>query len=205
MDLLKPSLGQTNRVSPISVLWALRKEGTKQQKKNNSDSPVLLRGDSFSWYRDVLLVGYRDFWILFSVSRSSLTSNLQDVEAQKSTHGLIHGIRWSRGWIPECRSLISKKRSRHHRPWKPCYIMEACCCQTENVLCLVWGWVVAILGASCAVCVMRCVLCHCSEVPLYYPILSTCYPILILLMVTWLGAGRNVLYAHSQGCTLIAA
>ena len=32
--------------------------------------------------------GYRDFSIFFSASRF-LTSNLQDVEAQKSTHGLI--------------------------------------------------------------------------------------------------------------------
>ena len=51
---------------------------------------TLLVGVEMSFFR------YRDFWIIFSVSTSSLTTNLQDVEAQKSTHRLIPGRRRSR-------------------------------------------------------------------------------------------------------------
>ena len=45
-------------------------------------------GDSFSWYRDVLFGVSRFFDLLFGIE-IFLTSNLQDVEAQKSMHQLI--------------------------------------------------------------------------------------------------------------------
>ena len=51
---------------------------------------------------EMSFLGYRDFSIFFSVSRFS-TSNLQDVEARKSTHGLIPGRRRSRCWTTESR------------------------------------------------------------------------------------------------------
>ena len=47
------------------------------------------------------------------VSRSSLTSNLHDVEAQKSTHSFIPGRRRFRCWTTECRIPIPEKRSRN--------------------------------------------------------------------------------------------
>ena len=84
-----------------SLCWAYR-------------NPVILRvtllvGIEMSFF------GHRDFLIFFSVSRSSLTSNLQDVEAQKGTHRLIPGSRGYRCWTTECRISIPKKRSRHQK------------------------------------------------------------------------------------------
>ena len=60
--------------------------GPRIADKNFTDTRIflILVGIEMSF------LGYRDFLIFFSASRSSMTSNLQDVEAQKSTG-------WSKG------------------------------------------------------------------------------------------------------------
>ena len=70
---------------------------------------TLLVGIEMSFFR------YRDFSIFFSVSRSSLTSNFQDVEAQKSTDRLIPRRGRYRCWTTEYRISIPKKRSRYQK------------------------------------------------------------------------------------------
>ena len=53
---------------------------------------VFSKGDCCSWYRDVFFGISRFLDPLFGIE-IYLASNLQDVEAQKSTHGLIPGRR----------------------------------------------------------------------------------------------------------------
>ena len=69
--------GPLARTNVLSALCGLPK---KVPRKNRV---TLLVGIEMSFSR------YRDFSIFFSVSRSSLTSTLQDVEAHKSTDRLI--------------------------------------------------------------------------------------------------------------------
>ena len=69
-----------------------------------------IRGDSFSWYRDVVF-GYRDFSIFFSVS----TSFWPPIGLKK--HARVDPRRkWSRCWTTNrCRHLDTKKRSRYRK------------------------------------------------------------------------------------------
>ena len=62
---------------------------------------------------------YRDFSIFFSVSRSSLTSNVQDVEAPKNTQGLIPGRRRSQCRTTEWRIDTKKEISIPKRRLRP--------------------------------------------------------------------------------------
>ena len=67
-------------------------------------------GGSFSWCRDVFFEVPRFFDLLYGIEMF-VPSILQDVEAQKSTHGLIPGRRRSRCWTTECGISMPKKET----------------------------------------------------------------------------------------------
>ena len=83
-----------------------------QPRKTTRQETCLLRGDSFSWYRDVFF-WYRYFSIFFLVSRSLLT--FTGCWGPKKTHRLIPERRRSRCEETECIISMPKKGSRQQK------------------------------------------------------------------------------------------